>query len=334
LKIYHALKVISTNLNFIITLITFIAVSSRLIIFGDVYGLNFNIFQPDGGNYQYFTEDILNLKISNSGIYSWSRPLYPILSLPFYFMLGKYGMLVIPSLSLLLIGFLFLHVSPHKKDKFILLLCFLILTSSGTFLRWTIANLTDSLHLLIFTLCCVALLRNWGFQNLIFITLVGALVRPMGPIWAALFLAYMIQSKGKAKKKYAILTLLSLILFFINTFVMAFFGGFSPNEKSLTSQITLVPINFVKLLVVEFGQLVVLDRLLFYFVAFTLVLAVMNFKNQWSLVHILVTFGCFLISAWIGVYGVNFRYQLPMTITGSILILLNFGTFSNKKVGT
>ena len=305
--------------------------SSRFIISGDVYGLNFNLFQPDGGNYQYFTEDILNLKISNSGIYSWSRPLYPILSLPFYFMLGKYGMLVIPSLSLLLIGFLFLYVSAYKKDKFILLLCFLILTSSGTFLRWTIANLTDSLHLLIFTLCCVALLRNWSFKNLILITLVGALVRPMGPIWAALFLAHMIQSKGKAKKEFTILTLLSLILFFVNTFVMAFFGGFSPNEKSLTSQITELPINFAKLLVVEFGQLAVLDRLLFYFVVFTLILAVINFKNQWSLVHIFVTFGCFIISAWIGVYGVNFRYQLPMTITGSILILLNFGTYSNKK---
>ena len=113
------------------------------------------------------------------------------------------------------------------------------------------------------------------------------------------------------------------VLFLFNTLLMAIFGGFGPNSKSLTSQITSVPFNYISLIVVEFGQLVVMDRTLFYFAVFSIVIALINLRDPWSLIHLSVIFSSFLLSAWIGVWGVNFRYQLPVLTTALIVFIRN-----------
>jgi hypothetical protein len=153
------------------------------------------------------------------------------------------------------------------------------------------------------------------------IVLLGSLARPMGILWAALFLACSIRDVNNFRKNYFILSIASISLFLLNTLLMGIFGGFGPNQKSLSEQILSVPLNFISLIVVEFGQLAVLDRVLFYFVLLSFALAASNMRDSWSLVHFSVTFASFLLSAWIGVWGVNFRYQLPLLVTAVIVTI-------------
>jgi hypothetical protein len=110
-------------------------------------------------------------------------------------------------------------------------------------------------------------------------------------------------------------------MFFVNTFVMGLYGGFAPNSRSLTDQISSVPVNFLSLLVVEFGQLAVMDRVLFYFMLFSFIAALLNYRDSWSFVYLCVAVASFLLSAWIGVWGVNFRYQLPLLTTAVLVVL-------------
>lgn len=299
-----------------------LSVSGRLIKSGFVYGLNFELFQPDGGNYLKLTEDLSNFSIQNSTVYSWTRPLYPILSIPFYKLLGVNGMLVIPALSLLAIGIIFYYLGASKPDKTILLLCFFILTSSTTVLRWVIADLTDGLHLALFSLCCLGLFRKWDFKIMLFIIIVGALARPMGPIWTALFIPFVFVETGKKKFKLFVLAITPSLLFVFNTIIMTIYGGFAPSSKSLMQQLMDLPTNFIKLIFVEFGQIAVLDRVLFCFTILTLILATLVAQNNWARAHMCVTMASFFISAWIGVFGVNFRYQLPILVTGSLVCLI------------
>ena len=298
-----------------------LSVSGRLIKSGFVYGLNFELFQPDGGNYLKLTQDLSNFSIQNSTVYSWTRPLYPILSIPFYKLLGANGMLVIPALSFLAIGIIFYYLGENKLDKTILLLCFFILTSSTTVLRWVIADLTDGLHLALFSLCCLGLFRKWDFKIMLFIIILGALARPMGPIWTALFIPFVFVETGKKKFKLFVLAMTPSLLFVFNTIIMAIYGGFAPSSKSLTQQLMDFPTNFIKLIFVEFGQIAVLDRVLFCFTILTFILATLMAQNNWARAHMCVTVASFFISAWIGVFGVNFRYQLPILVSGSLVCL-------------
>lgn len=322
----RAITAINKNWMKSALMITFLlwalSVCGRLIKSGFVYGLNFELFQPDGGNYLKLTQDLSNFSIQNSTVYSWTRPLYPILSIPFYKLLGANGMLVIPALSFLAIGIIFYYLGENKLDKTILLLCFFILTSSTTVLRWVIADLTDGLHLALFSLCCLGLLRKWDFKIMLFIIILGALARPMGPIWTALFIPFVFVETGKKKFKLLVLAITPSLLFVLNTIVMAIYGGFAPSSKSLTQQLIDFPINFIKLIFVEFGQIAVLDRVLFYFAILTFILAMRIAQNNWAKAHIYVTLASFFISAWIGVVGVNFRYQLPLLISGSCVTFM------------
>lgn len=298
-----------------------LSVSGRLIKSGFVYGLNFELFQPDGGNYLKLTQDLSNFSIQNSTVYSWTRPLYPILSIPFYKFLGVNGMLVIPALSLLAVGVIFHYLGASKLDKTILLLCFFILTSSTTVLRWVIADLTDGLHLALFSFCCLGLFRKWDFKIMLFIIIVGALARPMGPIWTALFIPFVFVETGKKKFQLFVLAVTPSLLFVFNTIIMAIYGGFAPSSKSLTQQVMDFPTNFIKLIFVEFGQIAVMDRVLFYFTILTFILAILISQNNWARAHMCVTIASFFVSAWIGVFGVNFRYQLPILVSGSLVCL-------------
>ncbi len=305
----------------LITACWLIAVASRFIKSGSVYGMDFGLFHPDGVNYLRFTQDIVNLEIQNSTVYAWSRPLYPFLSLPFYILFGKLGMLVIPSVCYLIVGLTLLQFAVDKKTRLVISALFLVVSCSSTLLRWVVADLTDSLHLALFTLCCLGIFKNWKLHNLFILVLLGSLARPMGFLWSAMFITCAITCINRRKRGYVLLAIVSLGLFLVNTTIMAVFGGFGPNSRSLTEQIVSIPLNFISLTIVEFGQLAVMDRVLFYLIIFSIVIALGRFRDSWSLVHLSVIFSSFLLSAWIGVWGVNFRYQLPVISTALIVIL-------------
>jgi hypothetical protein len=216
-----------------------------------------------------------------------------------------------------------LRFADDQKLKLTVSFLFVILTSSATLLRWVVADLTDSLHLFLFTLCCLGIYKRWRFQYLFLIVLLGSLARPMGILWAALFFSCSIRDVNNARKNYFVLAITSMSLFLLNTLLMAIYGGFGPNSKSLSGQILSVPSNFISLVVVEFGQLAVLDRVLFYLVLLSMALAASRMSDPWSLIHFNVTLASFLLSAWIGVWGVNFRYQLPVLAT-AVIVMIRF----------
>jgi len=315
------------NKNYLLLITFFIAVlsiSSRLTISGYVYNLDYKLFQPDGGNYLKFTKDILDFKINESTVYAWTRPLYPLLSVPFYYLLGKYGMLAIPILSVVMIGFILQLIGKNIKQKFIALIIFAILTSSSTFMRWNVADLTDSLHLLLFAYCCLLIMNDSKLIPLLIVAFLGSITRPMGPIWAALFLVHANNKKNSEKKYFYLLFLLALIFFVLNFLIMAKYNGIGTNPRSLSEQILGFPFKFFSIFAVELGQIAVLDRILFYFVITSTFIAILNLKDVWSRAHLAVCLSSFFISAWIGVYGVNFRYQLPILITSAIVVMSNF----------
>lgn len=312
-----------------------LATTARLLQHGIVYGLNFELFQPDGINYLRLTQDISNLKMDESTVYSWTRPLYPVLSVVFFLLLGKSGMLVVPILSFLITGILLQLLGETRNQRIFFLGCFLLLTCSSTFLRWNIADLTDSLHLSLFVLCCVGIRRNWNFANLLTVVLLGSLTRPMGPIWAALFVAFYLSTKEKRNKRYMGLAIISFLFFGINTLVMALLGGFAPQSLTLLEQISQFPLNLVKVTVVEFGQLAVMDRFTFFWICAATILCLFNQGVIWCKVHIFVLISSLLLSGWLGVLGVNFRYQLPSMITaflGVFSILLLWAREGNVRI--
>ena len=300
-----------------------ISVVSRLIRSGTVYGLDFGLFHPDGINYQRFAQDIVDMEIQNSTIYAWSRPLYPLLSAPFLLMFGTHGMLIVPALSYLFFGLVLIRFGSDRKTKLAISILFLLFSSSPTLLRWVVADLTDSLHLFLFTLCCLGIHKQWKFRSLLAIVILGSLARPMGLLWTAIFAALAIAGSRSLhlRRGYVFLSLFSLALFLLNSLLMVIFGGFGPNSRSLLEQFASMPFNFVSLLIVEFGQLAVMDRILFYLMVSSFVIAIANFRDIWSSLHLSVAFASFLLSSWIGVWGVNFRYQLPLIATAVMVFL-------------
>jgi hypothetical protein len=110
-----------------------LAVGSRLYANGDSFGFDYSVFQPDGVLYAlraymfmgenqlvsarliedwYFTNGGSGIHFDPSSILPGNTPawglvaprvLYPILSVPFLAMFGMNGLLVIPSLSLLVL---------------------------------------------------------------------------------------------------------------------------------------------------------------------------------------------------------------------------------------
>ena len=118
------------SITFILFLVT-LSLLAKLRANGLVYGLDFGLFHPDGSLYTFrtltwlgYTQDEAGIKVSewyaNHAVKAnqidpqslhfeisphWEiyqlRLLYPALSMPFVFLMGIPGMLVIPSLSML-----------------------------------------------------------------------------------------------------------------------------------------------------------------------------------------------------------------------------------------
>jgi len=230
-------------------------------------------------------------------------------------------MLVIPSLAFISFGVVIQFFGKSQWERLILFLYLLVITSSTTVLRWSVADLTDSLHLLLFSLCCLGLLRKWSIMALLLTVILGALTRPMGPIWATLFFSVSFSQKDERKLRYRLVAIFALALFFLNIYLMAIGDGFSPNNRSLQEQILGIPKKILQISIIEFAQIAVLDRTLFYCICFSLIVSILSIKNFWSMTHLLVTISSLLISAWIGVLGVNFRYQLPCLATAAIVFM-------------
>jgi hypothetical protein len=65
----------------------------------------------------------------------------------------------------------------------------------------------------------------------------------------------------------------------------------------------------------------VLDRLLLALLAGSVVLALRSLEDVWSQAFLSVLAATMLMGSWVGVVGVNFRYQLPSLIPACIVLM-------------
>lgn len=323
-------------------LLWLVAVTSRLMFNGAILGFDYAIYQPDGANYTYralsflyqnpleaankvsewyalngFKHNMiapLTLLPENSPVWHLSAPriLYPVLSLPFVAALGIPGMLVIPILALLGIFLIVHQIAKTLMRPELGLLFSICIASSSTVSRWFVANLTDSLLALLVGLIIIIeikikKLRNWILLVSVVVLLASA-TRFSVPIFLSLGLGYLlIKEVPKAVTLLLSGFLGGLPLLFFNSSSAVLPGS---ESDSLLEKLLDLPVQSIKVLVVETGQLVVLDRIFFVLVLVSLFCAI-QLRNKIGILTIAVLIGVLAIGFINGTLGVNFRYQLP-----------------------
>ena len=309
-----------------------------------VFGFDYGIYQPDGKYYTYMALDFINNdpKQSAQSVVNWyathgykgnifqisdlipdaspvyqfisHRVLYPILSIPFVYLFGIPGMIVIPAISFLCLLLFIQKISNNYNLIHIGVCICIILSTSPTVIRWMIWNGTDALLAGLFSytvLLLYSLQKNSDqkyFQLFILIFLTAA-TRFSLVFWVAIAVVLYFN-----RKKF-----LALIIFLISSLcsLPALFStlGVSilPAEKdqSTLEKISNIPLSFLRVVSIDIAQLAVLDRLFLIYLAVGLLISIFYFKNIASQYFIAILLAGYLLGAVNGTLGVNFRYQMP-----------------------
>lgn len=328
----------------IILIFWIIAVASRILYNGLILDLDFGIYQPDGIYYAlrsltwlgnnpfdaanqlvdwYRSNSAKNLDLPVSAIYPWNaevwglvgpRILYPILSMPFVLVLGVPGVLVIPSLSLLLLMVSTYNLGRKYDFPFIGFIVALGLSISPTILRWMISNTTDSLLLGLFSLVPILLIKlKENYRNQLIVLLLVVLTnmtRFSFPIWIGIAFVLYIHGARRISVGIFLLNLVSCI----PTFLLQPKTAFLPleYESSAIEKVFQLPKSFLKVGFYEIAELAVLDRMLLLFLAIALFGALTNLRSIESSLFLVVLIAVWGLGAINGNVGVNFRYQLPL----------------------
>lgn len=332
----------------LITLAWLAAVLSRITKNGEVYGLNYNLFQPDGALYHAYnlylqgnswseSARLVNVFFQESIGTSYlgqtitpavqnvifTRPLLSVLSLPFVILVGQYGMLVIPALSYLVVGVALYMVGQRIGRPYLAAFLFFILTLSTSVNRWMVSDLTDGLLVALISVIYFLIFNSrLRFPLIVLITL-ALLTRPSGPLLVALLLPF-----AFAYRKMSIY--LGVAISIIGTLALAYVspeaaGTQTSGEYTVYQRIQNFALHGIKVLVVEFGQLFVMDRILFVFIIVAIATAMLTWKNVYSQSFLSLLMACFAMGAWNGALGVNFRYQLPLIFAAALIILIHGG---------
>lgn len=358
-----------TSLRFqlaLLFIVWLVSVASRVIVNGVSFGFDYSIYQPDGvlyalRTYMFLGEDQLaSAKLIESWYFThassgkhfdpasilpqntpaWGlvapRILYPLLSIPFVALFGMAGLLVIPSLSLLILVLcIYLISRKHSQNNFGLVLGIVVLTSP-TVLRWMVANITDSLFVALFALACLMFETkkdDFRFTFMIgFLIILTSVTRFATPIWLAL--AFVDFVNGKRTR--SIFISITALIATIPTYLTQPSNSVLPREGDLTTieKLLALPESFLKILFFEVAQLAVLDRLLLIVLALAFILSVMSIKNEASLRFLAVLLSVWAIGAINGSIGVNFRYQLPVVAFACAVLISNSDILRNWFFGT
>lgn len=329
---------------FIIISLWVLTIISRLEFHGLVYGLDFGLFHPDGSLYSmqsliysglsenqankivnefYFEHASKHNVIDTSVLYNrpnWQeykyRILYPLLSVPFVKIMGIYGMLVIPSLTLLALLILPVILSRKKGLPYLGTILAICIISSSTIVRWMFANTSDSLLVLLFV-CVVILLSSETATPklnkillLLFLVVSSSLTRFSLLIWLsiAVVLFYL------GVRLIAGLIFLTSVIFTLPVFVLSKSSSILPSADgaSLVERIFNFPIVFLRVFFYELGQLFVLDKVLLFGLVAVIVTSITNHSWNSSKFFLAVLLALFITGSLNGVLGVNFRYQIPI----------------------
>ena len=342
-----------------------LAIGGRFYTNGSSYGLNYSVFQPDGVLYAlrtfmflgedqlqstrliedwYFVHGFSNTHFDPSSILPSNSPawglvapriLYPLLSVPFVALFGMNGLLVIPSLSLLiLVMAIYLIGRKYLQPNFSLLLCIFVMISP-TVLRWMVANITDSLFVALFAITCLCLEADEGkrrtYSYLAILIVLTSLTRFATPIWLAIALVDLVQ---KRRARALFITVCALVAT-IPTYLTQPSNSVLPREGDLgfIEKLAILPVSFLKILFIEIAQLAVLDRLLLLILAASVIISIFKLKHAASLRFIFILLATWAIGALNGSLGVNFRYQLPVLPFACAVLIINAGSLSNWFFG-
>ena len=363
---FHSAEKIS-RYYFLIIVLWVICIVTRLKYNGLIYGLDYGLYQPDGMFYSQKTLELLGSSksmamaevlnwykenaykfasidltsfydtTSNSWLVTKYRILYPLISLPFVYLFGLSGMLVVPALSLLLFFLMVQKIAILENTPRVGTLIVFALSTSPTLLRWTTVNYPDALLLGLFALFTYLFYRSngiWSYQILMLLSVLVFLTtftKQTLPIWMCIAL-YFLTTK---KRRVGAVILLSSITFAIPSLYSFPFIQYFNSKKAGSIPGSLLDFisNSVWVNLVEFGQLVVLDRSLLLILIGVFYCAIKSADKQFGQVFILTLIGCFFINSIVGVPGVNFRYLLPV-LPSAMLVLLksNFSTTLESSI--
>lgn len=330
----------------VVVVIWLICVASRLKFNGLVYSLDFGLFQPDGMYYSFKTLEFLGwsdksglaevinwyqanaAKFQSVSLTSFNDPtstpwlvtrfrfIYPLLSMPFVYLFGLSGMLVIPILSLLCFFLFVQKVAIESKTPTLGTILIFLLGTSPTLLRWTIVNYSDALILALFSLFAYIVYissESWTIGNLTLLSLIvflASFTRQTLPIWV-LIGAYFLYTKKRSAGFMTILTSLTCSVPSLLTFPYDQFLNSKQDGNLLESLLKFFG-NALYVNAIEIAQLVVLDRVLLIILLIALYYAFKFRHETYSHLFLLSTFGAVSINSLVGVAGVNFRYLLPV----------------------
>jgi hypothetical protein len=328
---------------------------ARLKFNGAFAELDYGLYQPDGALYTVKTLQLLNHSLHDSivQVNSWyanhsphiseevarnlspdshlwdvvsTRMLYPILSAPFVQIFGIGGMLAIPGISTLLFFLVILRISLRERLLFVGIALICLLSASPTFTRWMYVNYTDPLLLALFMLVAYVIYDSErsdsfarGFYFLIALVFLTSLTRFCLPIWIGISLALW---PVFSLKKNLILLAFSLTCS-LPSIITTTTDAVLPNlkEENLLFRLIRIPISTLETTFVELMQLLILDRVLSLIIFLAFALICLNKRDLISQSFIFVTAGVVFLSGINGVFGVNFRYHLPMLAFGVLILL-------------
>ena len=340
-----------------------VAIAAKYKYNGLVFGFDYGIYQPDGKYYTYMVLDFINNdpKQSAQSVVNWyathgfkgnifqvsdlvpdtsavyqfisNRILYPILSIPFVYLIGIPGMIVIPAISFLCLLLFIQKISNNYNLTYMGVCIGIILSTSPTVIRWMIWNGTDALLAGLFSYVALLLYnlqtkpdqRYFQILTLVFLT---AATRFSLVFWAAIAaVMYFNRKKFLAVIIFVFSGLCSLPALFSTLGV-----SILPAEKDQATleKISNIPLSFIRVVSIDIAQLAVLDRLFLIYLVVGLLISIFYFKNIVSKYFIAILLAGYLLGAVNGTLGVNFRYQMPAIPFCAWSILASWPLIQNR----
>jgi hypothetical protein len=198
--------------------------------------------------------------------------------------------------------------------------------------RWFVANITDGLLTAIIGLTFYLALtvdHKLVWIPLTILIILGSITRFSAPYWMVFSIIY-----WGIHRKTSILLLIATTVGVTPSLLAR------PDSGSIVvgagtgviDKVIYFPISALKILFIEFAQLAAIDRSLLVVLFSAILISVINPRRQSSQLFLLMALAGWFIGALNGVLGVNFRYQLPLIVFASWVILDQAELFRNRPI--
>ena len=345
--------------------IVFVSALSRLLFNGLYFNFDFGLYQPDGAHYLYRTlvflgQDSISasnqatdwyrlngyknnifdpgiLRPENFQLWGLVSPrlLYPLLSIPFVWLMGAPGMLVVPMMSYLVLCIICYRITLKYSSQFSALLLVFAVTISPTVLRWMISNITDGLLCALFAVVAYILTIEMSSMKfriwLVLLILATSLTRFCIPVWIAISVILFINRQ----RQNSLLVLAVSATLSVPVFLSAPDNALLPGSNPATfwQKVTGLTTSFFRVGFYEIAELAALDRVLLALLSLAVIASIHSVGRIESQYFLGVLLAVWLIGAINGTIGVNFRYQMPVLGFLFWVLAVNFSKFRNWILG-